>query len=719
MEPHEEFLQTRTAATPVTPGMPSDFGSQSGSDTPAVSEKKYDYRTLPKNSIRIFLLHPGAHNHPLRGELEIRDLDNSGTYVAMSYAWGEPVFKDALTLRGGHLRITASLASALRTFRKSNEPIALWIDQVCINQADIRERGSQVALMGQIYRRAQQVFVWLGAQNPSDLSNLWMLQFLVSNYTGFGEHEPQPQKQFNHLDRLYRQSQLVCACCGLHFTGPERFRAAFALLNNGFWNRAWFRRWWVVQEIALAQMAVFWYGDHHISGTVFKHGTEICKALSTAVTYGFSMPIWSSTFGDINQAIRTLNVGQNIQTSSSRPGQALMKAVLDNTGSGFSDPHDMIYAVRELCGLDQVVWPESEVHGLEPSADDARLVYIPSPVKLATGKFIEADYEIPVSELWKRLASFIITCPTSWVASAESGSFIDGIEHHPAAALKVTILNDGAFITFLRAFQKSILVYKHRDPSFAAGGPMRPDSIPEPGSIPHNLSSTPIVVKAVKVSSVGAIYKRWTEWERIYSNATESSLGKSMAHHVAERILPWYLDVRNFLTTHSSRSLDSKQIVRLVQEAGSFAWIATIFKLNSGTTLTFEEARSFDQFPKLSKFKGGISAIEEALGRDIHTGAIDRQSPAYRELRTILQLARSGARDGSKSLASLSNGLVACIPREAEIGDPICLVQGCPFPFAVRRSNFGGYTVSGETYVHGIMQGQAWSAEKAKYITLI
>ena len=37
----------------------------------------------------------------------------------------------------------------------------LWIDAICINQTDIDERNAQVAIMGDIYKEASRVLVWL------------------------------------------------------------------------------------------------------------------------------------------------------------------------------------------------------------------------------------------------------------------------------------------------------------------------------------------------------------------------------------------------------------------------------------------------------------------------------------------------------------------------------------------------------------------------------
>ena len=40
--------------------------------------------------------------------------------------------------------------------------MTIWVDAICINQADAREREAQVQLMGQIFQFATSVYIWLG-----------------------------------------------------------------------------------------------------------------------------------------------------------------------------------------------------------------------------------------------------------------------------------------------------------------------------------------------------------------------------------------------------------------------------------------------------------------------------------------------------------------------------------------------------------------------------
>lgn len=66
---------------------------------------------------------------------------------------------------------TENLIVALRHLRYPDRTRALWIDALCINQKDEREKSLQVGMMGSIYRHAGRVLIWLGpARDQSNLA---------------------------------------------------------------------------------------------------------------------------------------------------------------------------------------------------------------------------------------------------------------------------------------------------------------------------------------------------------------------------------------------------------------------------------------------------------------------------------------------------------------------------------------------------------------------
>ncbi|OAL45277.1 HET-domain-containing protein, partial [Pyrenochaeta sp. DS3sAY3a] len=83
-------------------------------------------------------------------------------YEALSYVWGDGSKTEQIICDGKLLRITESLAVALRALRQLETSRVLWADGTCINQQDMEERAGQVLLMSSIFSLAAQVICWLG-----------------------------------------------------------------------------------------------------------------------------------------------------------------------------------------------------------------------------------------------------------------------------------------------------------------------------------------------------------------------------------------------------------------------------------------------------------------------------------------------------------------------------------------------------------------------------
>lgn len=96
-------------------------------------------------------------------------LDDDPTYLATSYALGEPATLDHFAAKqdakGNAARRTGynkTVHEVLNSLVPVGSTLHLWIDAVCINQEDLDESASRVALMGNIYGKARQVVVCFG-----------------------------------------------------------------------------------------------------------------------------------------------------------------------------------------------------------------------------------------------------------------------------------------------------------------------------------------------------------------------------------------------------------------------------------------------------------------------------------------------------------------------------------------------------------------------------
>lgn len=161
-------------------------------------------------------------------------------YEALSYAWGGSDKSLSIFVDGHELPVTANLHAALSHLRNRSLDRAMWVDAVCINQADSEERGHQVQSMAKIYANASRVIVWLGeAANDSDRA--------------FEEIRVAAEKQpVNHSSDRDRDSMdLADYIDGQSDDSTDRMirsfdkmiqQAVFAILQ-----RPWFRRIWVRQ----------------------------------------------------------------------------------------------------------------------------------------------------------------------------------------------------------------------------------------------------------------------------------------------------------------------------------------------------------------------------------------------------------------------------------------------------------------------------------------
>jgi hypothetical protein len=110
------------------------------------------------------------------------DQENPPYYTALSYVWGaaEPTQETKIYLGSGHLPITRNCQHALRQIRSLHGNTTIWVDSICIDQTSETERHHQVSLMGDVYSRANKVYIWLGQETPGLKRALEYLQFAAT-----------------------------------------------------------------------------------------------------------------------------------------------------------------------------------------------------------------------------------------------------------------------------------------------------------------------------------------------------------------------------------------------------------------------------------------------------------------------------------------------------------------------------------------------------------
>lgn len=230
---------------------------------------KYRLNGLSGSEIRVLklsALEPGAEHLELRCSLEHTTLGTAPVYSALSYVWGDPNDTEPILVDGKPCGITVNLEAGLRHLAvqlgKQAQPYTyLWVDALCINQACDPEKTQQVALMSHIFRTADLVTIWLGRSSENSAQAFDALARLRSmrEVWPFDELYSWPLFQFSGTSPWERAvtTQLDDIFHQLFHEDESALSAIFSLFD-----RAWFRRVWVIQEVALSRTAVLLCGGH-------------------------------------------------------------------------------------------------------------------------------------------------------------------------------------------------------------------------------------------------------------------------------------------------------------------------------------------------------------------------------------------------------------------------------------------------------------------------
>ncbi|KAK0303126.1 hypothetical protein LTR01_008272 [Friedmanniomyces endolithicus] len=234
--------------------------------------KRFEYDKLGKNDIRLLNLLPGDWNEEICCTIFTANAhDHPPDYEAVSYTWGDPfgprkyIRIVGTSTRSGRLstsfvmRVSEGSFDALRRLRSPRGGVArtLWMDAVCVNQADIAERNAQVQKMKSIFSDAQSVLVYVGeAANDSAV-----LLESVRDSTLAGTTRT-PAIVTRSKDGLTEIGDSMLH--GPFVDNPMRRSLEAFLL------RRWFSRIWVVQEVLLAKQATLICGEDEAPWSSFE-----------------------------------------------------------------------------------------------------------------------------------------------------------------------------------------------------------------------------------------------------------------------------------------------------------------------------------------------------------------------------------------------------------------------------------------------------------------
>jgi hypothetical protein len=205
-------------------------------------------------TIRVLELRSGHTDEEIHIELVEVCLRDNPAFEALSYCWGSSTSEKAIKCNNKTILIGETLFQSLQQLRHPDgPPRKIWADAICINQADNKEKQSQVKIMDAIYRACEQVLIWLG---PSDENSKIAMDYIHKFHTALNSPSIPSLEDFM-VSWEWSEGEVVA--------------------YGEFIQRPWFQRIWIVQEVSLGRKVKMICGNQEVEIMAF-FGANGCWA---------------------------------------------------------------------------------------------------------------------------------------------------------------------------------------------------------------------------------------------------------------------------------------------------------------------------------------------------------------------------------------------------------------------------------------------------------
>lgn len=656
--------------------------------------QRYQYDALPEagqdlHFIRLVTLCPGQQHEPLKCGLKTVQIGLEShrhvAYEALSYHWGDPTAVAAIIVNeeggGAELSLHQSLYDAFIGLRSPTSERTLWTDMICINQSNVDERTAQVRIMHKIYRAASNVVVWLA--KPRALAQAW-----------------NPKTAFQIVEWYYKLSQEQPDMAPLSMSRRAMIQRALTsnfkprssrLVRNvrktdcvrAIFNCAWFGRMWIIQEVSCARKAYLICDDgssidfgRFVTGLRFATEKRLFKvSLHTSMVYGGrgrgNTEGWS--------AATQMGAIRSRETDST---DGILQYLNRFSVSQCSDPRDKVFA---LYGISELPY-EKNLATAFSNAD------------------LRPDYRNEVSNLYVTAAK---VCMSSGSLNVLSRSIVKSRN----------ILNLPSWTPDWSTSDSSSLG------SLAATGAYRAsaESTASPCfSSEKTCKLEGILVGTIDSSGVGDFLPQYFSgfsdafrgriaWATFYAYRIYQLIEWEVSYHPSSATYPHtgepFSAVSWGLFTSSRLSYEKK-------------WFQSGLQTPNRTTdekLEKKLKELYEQFRVL----GSTTTMQQLMRPGLLWRAFVASNRAG-------HLVRFGMYEEEiiheRTIFASSNGYFGTCPVNAAVGDTIAILKGSKVPLILRQKIDVGdskvFTLIGDAYVHGMMQGEMFDENACESIVL-
>ncbi|KAH8896638.1 hypothetical protein GQ53DRAFT_778654 [Thozetella sp. PMI_491] len=261
-----------------------------------------------------------------------------------------------------------TVGSALLNLRQPDKKRTIWIDAICINQADTSERNHQVSIIGDIYRGASQTVVWLGESSGkltpaafAVLKDIATESTRVFRATSASIGELSDEHNTVHISDCPDSFLEVVSTPSPLFDRYQNNETVIHLFKSTWWQRVW-----TIQEITLAPRAVIVAGRYSLDWDYFRSG----------MNYGLRIGIWTPILmgiihdptADLYLALQQLLRKLRTFNPAVCPAQSLLEFLIHCRRHDASNSRDKVYALLGLVSSSdsQKIQPQLYPLGLIP-----------------------------------------------------------------------------------------------------------------------------------------------------------------------------------------------------------------------------------------------------------------------------------------------------------------------------------------------------------------
>ena len=312
------------------------------------------YRPLSNREIRVVQLVGAESDKPLLLEIEHVNLDLPDSqrekYAGLSYSWEGQKRNVAVQLwTSDWTPFTVNITKSLLNFllkvrpRQRSKRLYVWVDQLSINQADDKEKASQIGLMGDIFSKACFVHVWIGEESSDSDLAFRRIQEILDILHDRNRKEQPTILVVNKTPCLH--PDFVRLCVGPDTDSNNRSWRAIANLSK----RPWFSRLWVVQEATALEPRKVWVhcGKKHSELLFFSPLMALLlmewidawkKGISDILDF-------RSIAADLIDFITYLMCFRAVDGSSDRPKQRLTHLLNSRAAMRTTDDRDLLFCM--------------------------------------------------------------------------------------------------------------------------------------------------------------------------------------------------------------------------------------------------------------------------------------------------------------------------------------------------------------------------------------